>query len=102
MIKYAVVEIKGRQYKVEPNKQILVQFLGENSPYVCEKVLIKADDDKIEYGNPYLKESLTFDILGTQKGKVRVAKFHAKANYRKVRGEKQKNSLIKLAQKREK
>lgn len=100
-MRYAVVEISGRQYKIESGKSIFVDFLGENlKTFDCDKVLLLAKDGNLEIGMPYLKEKLTFDVLGSQKGeKIRVAKYHAKSNYRMVKGARRMTSQIRLQDK---
>lgn len=100
MLKYAVVEIAGRQYLAEPNKEFSVNNLGEVKNIECDKVLLMAEDSKIEVGKPYLKETLKFDVVGSENKKIRVAKFHAKANYRRVIGAKNTFSKVKLAVKK--
>ncbi len=94
-MKYAVVEIAGRQYKVEPNKAFTVDSLGvETKNFECDKVLLLAND-KLEVGNPYLKEKLNFEILENKREpKIRVATYSAKANTRKVRGSRRVVSKI--------
>ncbi len=101
MFKYAVVEIAGKQYKILPEKILLVDYLGEINTYECPKVLIKAEDDKVVLGNPYIeKEKVVFDVLSKQRQpKVRVATYHAKANTRRVVGSKKIMSQIKLQDK---
>lgn len=98
MLNYAVVEISGRQFKVIPNTSFLVDFLGEEVKTLeCDRVLMISDGEKLEIGTPYLKEKLTFEVLGAKKQtKIRVAKYHAKANTRKVKGSRRTLSEIKL------
>ena len=96
MLRYAVVEIAGKQYKVSPDEKILVDFLGDVKNFECDKVLVWADDKKLTVGSPYLKEKLKFEILGTEKEKIRVSKYKPKANYRKVKGSKKVMTQIKL------
>lgn len=98
MLNYAIVEISGRQYKVVPNKSILVDFLGEDLKSLdCDKVLMLSDGEKIEIGDPYLKTKLTFEVMGAKRqAKIRVAKYHSKANTRKVIGSRATLSEIKL------
>lgn len=96
MLNYAIVEISGRQYKIEPGKSILVDSLGDIKNLDCDKVLLLSDDDKLSIGKPYLKEVLKFTVEEARGEKIRVAKFHAKANYRKVRGSRAYLSRIKL------
>lgn len=86
MLKYAICEIGGKQYRVEPGKPFEVGIPSAGN-ILEANVLIKLDDGKIQVGKPYLKEKLKLKVLETVKGKkIRIAKFHAKANYRRVRG----------------
>ncbi len=97
MIKYLICEIAGKQYKVVPNRPFKVAFLGDNKQ-IEAKVLVKADDKNISFGNPYLKEPVKLSITSSGKlKKIRVGKFHAKANYRRVRGHKLLGSTVMLA-----
>lgn len=97
MIKYAVVEIAGKQYQVAPGQELLVNSLGDVTEIKCQNVLLLVDDKGIQVGEPYLKDSLTFQVLEEVKGeKIRVAKYHPKANTRKVIGSRSRLSKIKL------
>ena len=85
-MKYAVVEIAGRQYLIHPNISFLVNHLGDKKE-IGAQVLLLANENQVELGMPYLKEKLNLNVLEVVKGKkIRVAKYHAKANTRKVRG----------------
>lgn len=95
MFNFAICEISGKQYKVLPNKAFEVDFLGEADKKIDAQVLLLSEGNKIKLGTPFLKEKLTLDVLGTERGdKIRVAKFHAKANYRKVRGHRSKLTKV--------
>lgn len=84
MLKYAILEIGGKQYSVEPGRPFEVTLPGQAWE---ARVLLLAEGGKIKVGKPYLKEKLRLKVLDTLKGeKIRVAKYHAKANYRKVHG----------------
>lgn len=97
MLKHAVVEIAGRQYSIHPGAPFKVAYLGEKNEYTCDKVLLISDGEKTEVGTPYLKEKLVFDILeNIRDKKIRVATYKPKANTRRVKGARQKNSLISL------
>jgi ribosomal protein L21 len=97
-MRYVVVEIAGRQYKVEPGKELLVNFLGDIKDFESDKVLMVADDKSVKIGAPYLSEKIKFDVLEAVRGKkIRVAIFHAKANFRKVKGSRSTMSKIKMA-----
>lgn len=97
MISFAVVEISGKQYTVTPNKVLEVDYLGDIKTLDCDKVLLISEGDKLSVGQPFLKDKLTFEIEGSKrKEKIRVATYHAKANFRKVKGQRQTVSRIKL------
>lgn len=97
-MKYAVVEISGKQYKVEPNKAFMVDFLGEDIKKVdCDKVILLADDKKVSVGSPFLKDKLSFEVLENVKlKKIQSRTYHAKANYRRVRGIRPQATKLKL------
>jgi ribosomal protein L21 len=96
-MQYAVCEISGRQYTVKPGQTLEVDYLGDIKTLNVDKVLLMVDGEKLEIGTPYLKVPLEFEVLGSKKlEKVRVAKFAAKANYRKVKGQRREVSMIKL------
>ncbi|MBI3485645.1 50S ribosomal protein L21 [Candidatus Daviesbacteria bacterium] len=99
MFKYAVVELSGRQYLIEPKKTFEVDFLGDKKTLECEKVLLISDDKGLNLGNPYLKQRLVFDVLETNKSKIRVATYKAKANTRKAKGQVRTVSKIRLQDK---
>lgn len=97
MLRYAVVEIAGRQYKVAPDQEIIVDNLGDVKTLECDKVLMLTDEKSVNIGTPYLKDKLVFDVLATvRQPKIRVAKYHAKANTRRVRGSRRVVTHIKL------
>lgn len=94
MLDYAICEILGKQYKVFPNRVIEVDFLATDKDLETD-VLLLSEDGKLKIGNPYLKDKLTLKNLDTiKKDKIRVAKFHAKANYRKVTGQRSKKTRL--------
>ena len=83
-MKYTIIEIAGKQYKALPGKAFEIT-LQEDKPEA--EVLMIVDEGKVSIGKPYLKEKVLLKVLEQKKGKkIRVAKFHAKANYRRVRG----------------
>lgn len=88
MLNYAVVQISGRQFMVTPNKPFEVDAVPAGEKFVCENVLMIDNDGKLEVGTPFLETKLTFDVLGEiKKKKIRIATYHAKANTRKVKGQ---------------
>lgn len=95
MLNYAVCEISGKQYLLYADTPLDVDFLGEDQKRIDVSILLSSEDGKIKLGNPYLKEKLSLDVVESIRGeKIRVAKFHAKANYRKVRGHRSKLTRV--------
>ena len=52
---YAIVEISGKQFKVEEGKFIDTDLLAEKDTYSFDKVLLTADGDKVNIGTPYIE-----------------------------------------------
>lgn len=101
MLNYVVLEVSGKQYKVLPNIPLIVDYLGEDLKKIDANVLLTSEDGKLKLGEPYLKEKLSLDVLENVRGiKIRVAKFHAKANFRKVSGHKSKLTKVVLTVKK--
>ncbi|QQG43417.1 MAG: 50S ribosomal protein L21 [Candidatus Daviesbacteria bacterium] len=95
MTNFVVLEIKGKQYIVAPGQKFLVDLLGEKQPEV--KVLMLSEDGKVKVGKPYLDSKLELKVVEERKlPKIRVAKFHAKANYRRVTGIRPRKTLVEL------
>lgn len=101
MISYAVCEIAGKQYRVIPNQPFAVDYLGETLKKLDVAVLLLSQEGKVKVGSPYLKEKLSLDIMEHVRGeKIRVSKFHAKANYRRSTGHKSKLTKVVLSVKK--
>lgn len=87
MLNYAICEISGKQVKIIPGKTIAVNLQEGSGKDIKVEVLLLSEGDKFKIGSPYLKEKLTLNRVEDLKGaKIRVSKFHAKANYRKTIG----------------
>lgn len=94
MIKYVICEIGGKQYKLVPKVPVEVDLQEDGR---LEARVLMVADDKVKLGMPNLDEKLKIKTLGDfSKDKLRVAKFHAKANYRKVTGSRRKVTKIVL------
>lgn len=88
-MKYAVIKTGGKQYKVSQGDTIEVDKLAleKDGKVIFDEVLLMVDDEKVKIGKPFLTDKVEGKILEHFKGdKVRVAKFKAKARYRKVNG----------------
>ena len=89
-MKYAVILSGGKQYKVAEGDTVAVEKLGlkPHDKYAFEDVLLVVDGDKKQVGNPKLSGVKVAGTVVAEKKtrKVRVAKFKAKAKYRRVTG----------------
>lgn len=95
MLDYAICEISGKQYKIIPEKPIEVDLIDGLDKDLEVSVLLLSEGDQIKIGYPYLKDKLSLKYLENIKGeKIRVAKFHAKANFRKVTGHRAKKTKL--------
>ncbi len=99
-MKYAVVKIQGKQHLVKVGQSLIVDRLpGKDKDKVeFKEVLLTIDDDKVKVGQPLVKAaSVTAEVVSHLKGvKIRVAKFKAKARYRRVRGHRQLQTELKI------
>ncbi len=88
IMKYAVVRIGGKQYKVSEGQEILVDKLKDPKKLEPE-VLLFVDDEKTKVGKPVLKDIKvkTKVVSELEKGeKIEVYKFKAKSRYRRHTG----------------
>lgn len=87
---YAIVEISGKQYKVEKDMVLNVDKIkGHNSGEVTvDKVLMCVNGEQVLVGQPYLANvKIVAKVLGVVKGKkVRGVKFHKRKNYQRTMG----------------
>jgi large subunit ribosomal protein L21 len=87
MVKYAVIRLQGRQYKVTEGQELLVDKM--NDLKLVPEVLLIADGEKVSVGRPVLKDAkVTLKIVkDVEKGeKIEVYHFKAKSRYRKHTG----------------
>lgn len=98
MIRYAVVEVKGKQYTVVPGKALQVDLINSDAKNIEAKALLLAEGDQVKIGQPYLDKEIQLAILKEVKNpKIRVFKYHSKANYRKVKGFRARKTEVMLA-----
>ena len=96
---YAIVEIAGRQYRVEENKHLVVNRLQAEAGSTIEfsKVLL-VGGEKIKVGAPTVAgASVTATVKELGKGdKVLVFKKKRRKGYRKLNGHRQHLSLVSI------
>ena len=94
---YAVVEISGQQFAVQPNQTISVPRLQSNVGDTVEftNILLSSDNGKVSIGTPYMKGSVKATINEHGKGD-KVLVFHKKRRkgYQKLNGHRQQYTNI--------
>ena len=97
---YSIVEIKGKQYKVQPGKYIFVDKIeGENDQTFTEiKVLMYFNGSEVKIGQPYLEDvKIIAKVLEQIKDdKVKVVHYKAKKKIRKTQGHRQKYTKLQI------
>lgn len=99
-MKYAIIQLQGKQFQVSEGDQITVDRLDKNEgdKFAITDVLLLVDGDKRKIGQPIVKGvKVNCEVLSNDKGKkIRVAKYKAKSRYRKVKGHRQLQSVLKI------
>ena len=98
---YAIVEISGKQYKVQEGDVVFVDRLEEieeGKSVTFDKVLFISDENKITIGEDTVKGAkVKATVVGHGKSKkILVYKYKAKKNERKMRGHRQPYTKIQL------
>lgn len=86
-MKYAVIRIKGHQYKVEEGQELLVDKINSEKPEF--DVLLVVNNSAVKVGKPVVKgSSVKLKVLEKEVAgdKLYVQKFKAKSRYRKKIG----------------
>lgn len=99
-MRYAIVSISGRQYKVQEGQELLVdrQDAEVGKKIKLDRVLLLRDEDKVEVGQPEISgASIEVSVVDQAKGpKIVVAKYKAKSRYRRKRGHRSLYTKIKV------
>lgn len=99
---YAVVETGGKQYRVQKGDVLRVEVLpGElGDSIVLDKVLMRANDDSVEFGKPYVSgASVKAEIVSFGRDdKLLVFKYKSKKNIRKMKGHRQNFVEIRITE----
>jgi len=94
---YAVIKTGGKQYKVAEGEVITVERLPvEANETLTFPVLMSVVGDNVLFGQPLVEGLVvTGKVVEHLRGeKIRVAKFKAKARYRRVTGHRQELSKV--------
>jgi large subunit ribosomal protein L21 len=98
---YAVVEIKGKQYKAQEGDLLKVDTVEGADGDVLEfdsVLMLRADDEKVSIGNPYVKGARVKAVVEEhgRDRKVIVYKYKRRKGYRRRRGHRQQYSLVRV------
>jgi large subunit ribosomal protein L21 len=97
---YALVDILGKQYKVEPGSVIKVDHVVQEKGSAIDfpSVLMISDGDKAQVGSPYLKGASVHAVVEDHgRGRKLVfGKYKKKKNYRRRYGHRQQFTVIKV------
>ena len=96
---YAIIEAGGKQFKVEENTVLRVEFMNkaENDTVRFDKVILVCDDGKISVGKAVENAYAEAVVLKNGKGpKINIFKYKAKKNERKRQGHRQPYTEIKI------
>lgn len=99
-MKYAVIQIAGKQYRVQEGQELTVNRLEaeEGKEMKISDVLLAVDGDALKLGAPLVeKANVTLKVKAhTQADKIRVAKYKAKSRYRRVLGHRQQETVLEV------
>ena len=97
---YAILRTGNKQYKVSKDSIITVERLASKigEKILFDDVLLFVKDGKLKIGKPKaIGVSIKGTILEHPKGeKIRIAKFKAKAKYRRVTGHRQYLTKVRI------
>lgn len=97
---YAIIESCGKQYKVAEGDVVFFEKLDveEGKKITFDNVVLVANGEKIEIGNPYVKGfKVEGKVVSHGKGKkIIVFKYKAKKNYRRKQGHRQPYTKVEI------
>ncbi len=98
---YAIVEIAGKQYKVEAGREIFVDRLeaAKDEEVVFDKVLLLDADGAVTVGAPYVDGSSVTAVVvddTCRADKILVFKKKRRKGYRKLNGHRQHLTKIRI------
>ena len=90
---YAIVELGGRQWKVEPGARLEVNRLpgAVGAQHVVDRVLFAQNGEQLQIGRPYLFDAKVIcEVVEHRLGPKEISyHFRRRENWRKTRGHRQ-------------
>lgn len=99
VMKYAVVKIAGKQYKVSSGDAIKVAAkLGEEKKKIeFDQVLLVVDEGKVKIGQPLVEAKVIGNVVSHGKSKkVKIFTYKAKTGQHRRAGHRQDQTVIKI------
>ncbi len=97
---YAIVDDRGKQYRMVPGEEIVVDRLDaeEGAEIRFDKVLLLRTDEEAVTGAPYVEGAVVVaELVEHEKGeKIIVGKFKRRKNYRRKTGHRQPYSRLRV------
>jgi len=103
-MKYAIIELQGKQYRVQEGDQLAVDRLDQDSftkdKMTVEQVLLVRTDKDTKVGAPYVAGAkVTLKFVQDQRGdKIDVRQYKAKSRYRRHMGHRQADTMLEVAE----
>jgi large subunit ribosomal protein L21 len=95
---YAVIDDKGKQYKVETGEEVRVDLMDaqEGTLVQFDRVLLIGDGNNVRIGRPLVPGARVLaEVVRHEKGpKIRMMRFQARENRQAKRGHRQKYSRV--------
>ncbi len=95
---YAIVEVKGKQYKAVEGETIRVDKISMEAgeSFDVESIMLLSKDEDVTVGTPFVKGAkVSFTIKGSQRSKkIRVVKFKRRKGYERNHGHRQDYTLL--------
>ncbi len=98
-MKKAVIQTGGKQYIVSEGDSVTVELLKDPGKSAQFEALLVIDGDATQVGTPIVpKAVVTADVVSAdvQADKVTSIRFKAKKRVRKVRGHRQRQTILKI------
>src|SRR5690606_23324915 len=99
-MKKAVIATGGKQYLVSEGETLEVELLKADGKSISFEPLLVIDGDNVSVGTPVVdKAKVTAEVVeqDVQADKVTAIRFEAKKRVRKVRGHRQRHTVIKIS-----
>ncbi len=97
---FAIVKTGGKQYKVSEGDLFCVEKLDAKVGDKIElpEVLLLWDEKKFKLGTPFVEGAkVTCEVIDQIKDKkIKVVKFHPKKRYKRVKGHRQRLTILKV------